>query len=299
MEQILILGGGFAGLTAALYAARAGAEVAVLERALPGGQILFSERVENYPGRESTDGATLAAELTGQVTALGVRILPGDVTGVAPDGDGFRLDSGEERFNCRCLIVATGAVRRRLGVPGEDRLAGHGISWCATCDGAFFRGKPVAVIGGGNTAVSEAIHLSGICARVYLLYRGEALRADRALTERLEPAPGVIPMPGTRVEEFLGGQSLTGVRIGRNGQSETLAVDGVFEAIGTVPDTGLFASLLRRDRDGGILTDRACRTSVPGVFAVGDCRAGAFRQLVGAAADGAVAGMLAAEAVRE
>lgn len=291
--EVAVIGGGFAGLSAALYAARAGAETVVLERAAPGGQILTAGHVENYPGGGVTDGAALAEQLTGQVRAQGVRILGQEVTGISAGC----LETDGEQFGFRALILATGAERRRLGVPGEDRFAGRGVSWCAACDGFFFRGKTVAVVGGGNTALEEAVELSAHCAQVYVLFRAEVPRADRVLAERARHRANIRLLPGTVVREICGEQSVTGLVIERDGAQTTLAVDGVFEAIGTVPNTAPVASLLPRGADGGIVTDAACRTAVPGIFAAGDCRSGAVRQLVTAAADGAVAGMLAAKHV--
>lgn len=293
--EIAVVGGGFAGLSAALYAARAGAAVTVLERGAPGGQILTAGRVENYPGSGDGDGAALAERLLAQAKGAGARLLGRAVTGVTWNGGG-RLETDGGVLLCRSLILAVGARRRRLGVPGEERLAGRGVSWCATCDGSFFRGGTVAVVGGGNAAFGEAIALSQLCARVLLLVRSTA-RADRLLLTRAEQRQNLQQLHGVRVLEILGGERVTGLRILRDGREEQLAVDGVFEAIGTEPDTGLAASLLPRGEDGGIVTDRECRTAVPGIFAVGDCRSGAVRQLVTAAADGAVAGLLAAKSL--
>ena len=230
---------------------------------------------------------------TGQVRAAGAEIRQAAVTGIAREGMGWLLQTESGDVTCRALILAVGAKRRRLGVPGEDRLAGHGVSWCATCDGNFFRGLDVAVIGGGNTAFSEAIGLAAICRTVTVLYRSDEPRAERSVLSRAERLPNLVRMPGSRVTEILGGETVTGVRVEQDGKETVQAVSGVFEAVGTVPDTALFASLLPLASDGGIVTDGKCRTALPGVFAVGDCRAGAVRQLVTAAADGAVAGILA------
>lgn len=291
--DIAVIGAGFAGMTAALYAARAGARVTLFEKAAEGGQILTAPRVENYPALGETDGVALAGRLGEQVRAAGAEIRQAAVTGIAREGMGWLLQTESGDVTCRALILAVGAKRRRLGVPGEDRLAGHGVSWCATCDGNFFRGLDVAVIGGGNTAFSEAIGLAAICRTVTVLYRSDEPRAERSVLSLAERLPNLVRMPGSRVTEILGGETVTGVRVEQDGKETVQAVSGVFEAVGTVPDTALFASLLPLASDGGIVTDRECRTALPGVFAVGDCRAGAVRQLVTAAADGAVAGILA------
>lgn len=291
--QVAVVGGGFAGLSAALYAARAGAEVTVLERAAPGGQILTAGHVENYPGGGVTDGSALTERLVGQVRAQGCRISAQEVTGIAAD----RLETDGGQFGFRALILATGAERRRLGVPGEDRFAGRGVSWCAACDGFFFRGKTVAVVGGGNTALGEAIELSAHCAQVYVLFRSDVPRADHVLLERVRHRANIRLLPRTVVREICGSQAVTGLTVEQGGDLITLAADGVFEAIGTVPNTACAAALLPLGADGGIVTDAACRTAIPGIFAAGDCRSGAVRQLVTAAADGAVAGRLAAKYV--
>ena len=291
--EIAVVGAGFAGMTAALYAARAGARVALIEKAAQGGQILTAPRVENYPALGEVDGVTLAERLSEQVRAAGVTVLQTEVTGIAREGAAWLLLTAEGAVRCRKVILAVGAKRRRLGVAGEERLAGRGVSWCATCDGNFFRGQDVAVIGGGNTAFTEAIGLAAICRTVRVLYRSPEPRAERSVLERADGLVNLSRMPLCRVTEILGGERVSGIRVEREGTETILSVSGVFEAIGTVPDTAPFASLLPLAPDGGIVTDGECRTAVPDVFAVGDCRAGAVRQLVTAAADGAVAGILA------
>lgn len=298
-SDVAVVGGGIAGMSAAIYASRMGAGVTLLERGAVGGQILSAGRIENYPGCPDTDGGTLAGQLEKQVRALRVRLVTAGVSAVRKGEDGFLLVTDDGEYSCRSLILATGAKRRRLGVPGEERLQGRGISWCAACDGNFFRGKCVAVAGGGNTALGEARELSRLCRTVYLLYRAAALRADPILRERLSLCTNVIPMPHTEILEIQGEERVTGLVLSRNGRREVLAVDGLFEAIGTVPDCAPFADLFPLSRDGGIPVDGDLRTQIPGIFAVGDCRAGAFRQLVTAASDGARAGTLAVSEMRK
>lgn len=293
--EIAVVGAGFAGMSAALYAARAGAQVTLFERAAAGGQILTAGRVENYPAGGMTDGAALAGSLEDQVRAAGVVLLSEEVLGAGRSGDRIRLRTAEGETLCRSLILAVGAKRRRLAVPGEERLTGHGVSWCAACDGAFYRGRDVAVIGGGNAAFGEAIGLTAVCRSVTLLYRAAEPRAEQALQVRAGRIANLKQMSQSRVLEILGKQTVTGLRIERAGGEVVLSVAGVFEAVGTVPDTAAFSTFLPLAADGGIVTDRECRTVLPGVFAVGDCRSGAFRQLVTAAADGAIAGNLAAK----
>ena len=291
--EVAVVGAGFAGMSAALYAARVGAQVTLFERAAAGGQILTAGRVENYPAGGMTDGAALAASLEEQVLAAGVDICREEVLGAGRSRDAVRLllPNGE-RF-CRALILAVGAKRRRLGVPGEDRFVGHGVSWCAACDGAFYRGQDVAVVGGGNAAFSEAIELASVCRSVTLLYRAAKPRAEQALQERAGRIANLKQEAQSRILEILGEKNVTGLRIERAGVQVVLPAAGIFEAVGTVPDTAAFSDFLPLAPDGGIVTDRECRTVLPGVFAVGDCRTGTFRQLVTAAADGAIAGNLA------
>ena len=293
-SDIGIIGGGIAGMSAAIYASRMGAEVTLFERSALGGQILSAGKIENYPGLPETDGLTLAGQLEKQIRTLGVGIEQVEVSAVTADGEGFLLATDGGERSCRALILATGAERRRLGVPGEERLRGRGVSWCAACDGNFFRGRCVAVAGGGNTALSEAVELSRLCRTVYLLFRSDTLRAEPILQERLAHCGNVIPMPRTEILEIEGEDHVTGLALSRNGRRETLAVDALFEAVGTVPACAPVADLLPLSRDGGIPVDSDLHTQIPCLFAVGDCRAGAFRQLVTAASDGARAGMLAA-----
>ena len=297
MVDIIVVGGGPAGLTAALYAARAGRGVLVLEQDNPGGQILYSPCVENYPGMPGMSGAQYAAELTDQVERLGVRVefaSAGDVT-PAPHGYDVHTDAGV--FSCRALVLAPGTRHRTLGLDGEVELTGAGVSYCAVCDGPFYRGKRVAVVGGGDTALQDALFLSGVCERVTLVHRRAQLRGEARLAQLVREKGNVEFLLGFVPEELLSrGGELTGVRLRgvESGEARALDVDGLFIAVGQEPGTAPFAGRVDVDAAGYFLSGEDCRTKLPGVSAAGDCRAKQLRQLATAIADGAVAGMSAA-----
>ena len=324
--DILIVGGGPAGLTAALYAARAGVRAAVLERASAGGQILNSPLVENYPALPGVSGADFAEALLEQAEALGVTLLYEEATGAQRMEDGrflVRSDGGE--YRCRALILAPGVVHRSLGLPGEAELLGAGVSHCAVCDGAFYAGQAVAVVGGGDSALQEALFLSGLCARVTLLVRRDRFRGEAVLAERLLEKPNVEVRFGTRVTAYETGPdgTLSGLRIARSGRGAgdntgngcgagdsaeagcgagdntgagedagaewTLPVSAVFLAVGQQPATAAFAALVAPDAAGCIPAGEDGETAVPGLYAAGDCRAKRTRQLATAVGDGAAA----------
>lgn len=297
-RDLVIIGAGCAGLTAAIYAARAGKTVLVLEQETVGGQISFSPRVENYPGIASISGAEFSDNLFSQAEALGVELELETVQRLIP-GTPHRIltDCGEH--TAKAVIVATGVRHRHLGVPGEDELSG--VSYCAVCDGAFYKGKAVAVVGGGNTALQSAELLSGICREVHLIHRRDAFRGEQRLADRVRALPNVHMhlgrtiarlQPGVDAPEELGGAVLRDVE---SGQESTLLLDGLFVCAGQVPQNSAFADVLKLDDQGYLQAGEDCRTNVPGVFAAGDCRTKAVRQLTTAAADGAVAALGALE----
>ncbi len=296
MTDILVAGGGPAGLTAALYAARAGKSVLVLEGDAPGGQINFSPLVENYPGLPSVPGSQLAQELLRQTEELGVGLEYERVSGFRTEGDGFQVITDCAVRTCRALIVATGLRHRTLGLPGEAELVGQGISYCAVCDGPFFAHKNAAVVGGGDTALQDALFLSGICAQVTLIHRREVFRGARALADQVRSRDNIACWMDSAVEKLLSQDGrLTGavVRNRITGEVRNLAAEGLFLAVGQQPQNQPFAPLLDTDEDGYLLAGEDCRTSLPGVFAAGDCRAKGVRQLTTAVGDGAVAGLAA------
>lgn len=292
----IILGGGPAGLTAALYAKRAGIEPLVLERSVCGGQMVNTPAVENYPGIPGVSGAELAMALHRQVIGLGAEVRQEAPVSCRLDGELKTVATARGSYEAPAVIIANGAKRRPLGCPGEDRLAGRGVSYCATCDGAFFRGRDVAIVGGGNTALEDALFLSGLCSAVHLVHRREGFRGSPVLVQAAEQKENIVIHRGAVAEEILGEETVSGVRL-RNvvtGETDDLSVAGVFIAIGLAPDNGAFAGQVRLDEAGYIIAGEDCRTSLPGVFAAGDTRTKAVRQIVTAAADGAVAALGAA-----
>lgn len=292
----LILGGGPAGLTAALYAKRAGLSPLVLERAVYGGQMVNTPAVENYPGIPGVSGAELAMALHRQVADLGVEVRMEAPADYDLNAGVKTVATAQGVYEAPTVIIANGAKRRPLGCPGEDRLAGRGVSYCATCDGAFFRGREVVIVGGGNTALEDALFLANLCSSVHLVHRREQFRGSPILVKAVEQRENIILHRSAVVEEIAGGEKVSGVVL-RNvatGETGTLPAAGVFIAIGLAPDNQVFAGQLALDQAGYIIAGEDCRASLPGVFAAGDTRTKAVRQIVTAAADGAVAALGAA-----
>ncbi|MBR3641034.1 MAG: FAD-dependent oxidoreductase [Oscillibacter sp.] len=298
MYDIIIVGAGPAGLTAALYAARAGKKVLVAERDNVGGQILYAPMVENFPSRMSVSGETFAEQLFAQAEATGAEFLYDEVTGVTRTEDGFTVSFTDGSETCRALILATGVVHRKLGVANEEELIGSGVSYCATCDGAFYKGGDVAVIGGGNTALGDALFLSGICRKVTLIHRRNLFRAPHALAQRVENAENIEVLYSHTVEQLLSRDgAVTGilVRSSESGETRKIPVDGVFVAVGRIPNNEAFRPLVMLDGSGYILSGEDAITGVPGVFAAGDCRKKTVRQLTTAVSDGTVAAIAACD----
>ena len=296
MEQIydvLIIGSGPAGMTAAIYGKRAGLSVAVLEgNYINGGQILNTYEVDNYPGLPGISGLDLADKFKEHAASHGAEFLRGKAESVS---------TRKEDFRCRTLVIASGAVHRKLGVPGEETLNGMGVSYCATCDGAFFRDKTVAVVGGGDVAVEDAIFLARGCRKVYVIHRRDQLRAAKTLQDSLFATEGVeMYWNGvvTRIDGENKVQRIT-VENTKTGESQELEVDGVFIAVGITPDTGFVKDFVELDSQGYIIAGEDGKTSVPGVFAAGDVRTKQLRQVITAAADGANCITSAEEYLRE
>ena len=295
LYDILIVGGGPAGLTAATYARRAGKSVLVIEKNAFGGQITWSPKVENFPGFVSVSGAELGDKLLEQAMEQGAEVELDEVTAVSVRPDGIKTvacDSGAV-FEGRALIAAVGARPRMLGLAREEELVGSGVCFCAVCDGAFYAGKDVAVNGGGNSALQDALLLSEKCRRVYLIHRRDAFRGEQKLVEALEKRENVEFVLRASVAELLGDGELTGIVVEQDGQRRELPVAGLFVAIGHAPDNGIFSGLMDLDRAGYAASGEDCLTATPGVFVAGDCRAKGVRQLTTAAADGAVAALAA------
>ncbi len=295
MYDIIVVGGGPAGLTAAIYARRAGKSVLVIERAALGGQMTFSPKIENYPALAVASGNELAEKMVDQVMALGGEFEFDEVTGVEDGGRIKTVVTESGRFEAYSVILANGVKHRMLGVEGEEALVGAGISFCAVCDGAFYRGKRVAVIGGGNSALQEALLLSDGCASVTVIQNLSELTGERTLIERLAERDNVSVIYNTVVEGFVTDPKLRGVRISNlnTGVKDELACDGVFVAIGLVPENSAFGALAELDGRGYYASDEDCRTASNGIFVAGDCRAKRIRQITTAVADGAVAALAA------
>ena len=294
MYDILIIGGGPAGLTAATYACRAGKRVLVLEKNAFGGQITWSPRVENYPGFLSVSGTELGDKLLEQAMEQGAEVELEEVTALERTGDAWRVtcESGAA-FDGRTVILAAGARPRALGVEREEELVGSGVCYCAVCDGAFYAGRPVAVCGGGSSALQDALLLSESCERVFLLHRRDSFRGEQRLVERLREKENVELVLNARVTALLGEEELSGVRIEQNGAERELSVEGLFVAVGHSPALDAFAPFIERDAAGYAASGEDCLTGSPGLFVAGDCRSKRVRQLTTAVADGAVAALAA------
>lgn len=291
--DIAVVGSGPAGLTAALYARRAGKSVLVIEKETFGGQVTFSPRIENYPTASAISGAEFAEKLMEQTEALGTQMEMDEITGIARTDDGFTLSGEYGSYAARTVILATGSKHRTLGLEREAELTGHGVCYCAVCDGAFFRGQDVAVIGGGNTALQDAVLLSDICRTVTVIQNLPSLTGDEILRARVSKLPNVTVRCGAVVTAFLGDSTLTGLRIRQNDAEETLAVTGAFIAIGQQPENGPFAAYAAQNAQGYLIADETCTTQTPGLFAAGDCRTKEIRQIVTAVSDGAAAALAA------
>lgn len=298
MYDIIVIGGGPAGLTAALYSRRANKSVLVIEKETFGGQITFSPKVENIPGFVSLSGNEFAEHLVDQVLNQGADVESAEVLSVARETDGtFRVVTDGSSFESRSVILATGARHRLLGLPNEDNLVGNGISFCAVCDGAFYQNRDVAVIGGGNSALQEAILLADLAGSVTVIQNLDTLTGEQKLREQLYAKPNVTVLTGTVLSAYLGESEITGVRVRKlaDGSERDIPLDGVFLAVGLVPQNEPFANLVSLDSRGYADVGESCTSTVPGVFVAGDCRQKRVRQVTTAAADGAVAALAACE----
>lgn len=298
MTDILIIGGGPAGLTAALYAARAGKTVKVFERESFGGQITQAHQVDNFPGLPGISGMELGDKFCAQAMEAGAEVNFAGVNAITRQENGTFLvetDDGDEE--ARAVIFAGGAKPRPLSVAREEDLVGQGVSYCALCDGAFFQGQDVAVIGGGNTAFSDALVLAETCRSVTIVHRRSGFRAEATQIKAVEEAKNIRLMVPYTVAALQGENQLTGLtlRHAETGELTELPVSGVFVAMGRVPDSGLLAALIDLDASGFAASDESCRTRTPGLFVAGDCRSKTIRQLTTAVADGTVAAMAACE----
>lgn len=295
MYDLIIVGAGTAGLSAAIYGVRAGKRVLLLEEKVYGGQIISASAVENYPGIRHISGYEFAEELHRQATELGAELKYEKVREIRKHSGFMTVKTGRGAYDCRAVILATGAKNRQLQVEREKELTGAGVSYCATCDGAFCKGKNAAVVGGGNTALEDAVFLSGYCQKVYLIHRRKEFRGEERLIQTLRGKENVELVLESQVVCLNGERHLESVivRNDRTGKERELSVAALFIAIGQVPDNRAFADLVSLDAYGYIEAGEDCRTSSEGIFAAGDCRTKTVRQLATAAADGAAAAVAA------
>ena len=290
MYDIIIIGSGPAGLSAAIYAQRACLDTIVIEKnGISGGQVLNTWEVDNYPGFPGVTGFELSRQFREHANKLGARVVQDEVVQVELSGNVKKVVCEEETYEARCVILASGAHHRTLEVPGEEELRGAGVSYCATCDGAFFRGRTVAVVGGGDAALEDAIFLARMCEKVYIVHRRDKLRGAKRLQERLQALEDIEFVWNSETAAIEGDGQVEALRLRqtKTGEERRLDVDGVFIAVGIAPESELYAGQLELDEQGYIRADESGQTSVPGVFAAGDVRTKALRQILTAASDGA------------
>ena len=290
MYDIIIIGSGPAGLSAAIYAQRACLDTIVIEKnGISGGQVLNTWEVDNYPGFPGVTGFELSRQFREHANKLGARVVQDEVVQVELSGNVKKVVCEEETYEARCVILASGAHHRTLEVPGEEELRGAGVSYCATCDGAFFRGRTVAVVGGGDAALEDAIFLARMCEKVYIVHRRDKLRGAKRLQERLQALENIEFVWNSETAAIEGNGQVEALRLRqtKTGEERRLDVDGVFIAVGIAPESELYAGQLELDEQGYIRANESGQTSVPGVFAAGDVRTKALRQILTAASDGA------------
>ncbi len=299
--EVIIIGGGPAGLTAGLYASRAGLKSLLLERGMFGGQIVNARQVDNYPGfAEGISGFELASLMHQQATKYGLETITAEVTGIS-QGHDYSVITTEGSFEAETVIIAAGSEYRKLGVPGEDKLLGRGVSYCATCDGFLFRDLDVAVVGGGDVAITDALELNEHASRVYVIHRRDKLRAGRVLQQHAFAQPKMKFIWDTVVDKVIGDNKVSGLRLRnvKTGELSDLQVAGVFVAIGLYPNSQCFANIIELDETGHIKTNELMATSAPGIFAIGDIRNNSARQVASAVGDGATAAISAFKYLRE
>jgi len=299
--EVIIVGGGPAGLTAGLYSSRAGLNSLLIERGVVGGQIVNATMVENYPGfPQGISGAELGALMHKQAVKYGLEIVAAEVTGIAPK-QLYSISTTEGDFEAKVVIIASGSEYRKLGAPGEEKLTGHGVSYCATCDGFFFRDKEVAVVGGGDTAITDALELTRHVKKVYVIHRRDELRAGQVLQQRAFDEPKLEFVWSTMVEKLVGDKMLEEIKLRnvKTGKFSKLKVGGIFVAVGLTPNSHSFVNVVDLDDTGYIVTDETMATSAPGIFAAGDIRKHSPRQIGAAVGDGITAAISAFKYVQE
>lgn len=286
MSKCIVIGAGPGGMSAAIYLKRAGIDVILIEKMVPGGEMLKTNKIENYLGFDSIDGGELALRMSSQVKDLGIEIIRDDITGISYDNT-FIVTGLKNKYQADYVIIATGRVPRKLGLDMEEELLNRGISYCATCDGAFYKGKEVAIVGGGDSALTEALYLSDICLKVYVLVRKD-LKASDILQNRVKNKDNIVILKNVSVSQFISSDSLTGVLLN---DGRKLDVNGLFIAIGGTPDISFLKNLNVDTINGYIKTDDKMRTNIKGLYAVGDVRYKDFYQIITAASDGAIAAL--------
>ncbi len=294
--EVVIVGGGPAGLTAGLYTSRARLNSLLIENGVVGGQIVDAEQVENYPGfPEGISGLELGQLIHRQATKYGLKTIIAEVTGVEPQQKQIVVKTTEGNFIAKAVIIASGSERRKLGIPGEEEFTGKGVSYCATCDAAFFKGLPVAVVGGGNAAITEALHLTRFASRVTVIHRRNQLRANGIMQEKALSEPKIEFLWDTVAEEIEGENSVTRIKLRqvKTGEKSTLDIAGVFISVGLKPNTDYLKGVLPLDNGGYVITTGKMETEIPGIFAAGDIRRNSARQAITAAGDGATAAFYA------
>lgn len=296
--DVVIIGGGPAGYTAALYASRAGLSVMLLEMLAPGGQMATTSEIDNYPGFDETvAGFDLAMKMKAGAEKAGALSEFAEVTKLILNAEPKIIKTTSEDYEAKTVIIATGAAPRELGVENENDMRGRGVSYCATCDGMMFRGKDVVVVGGGNTAAEDALYLSKLCKKVYLVHRRDSLRASTSYQTKLEKTKNIELIWNSQIKKLIFENTITGAELHDKvtGKTTTLECSGVFVAVGRMPNTSLVKNQLELDNEGYIVADETTKTNIPGVFAAGDVRQKPLRQIVTAASDGAVASKFAEE----
>jgi thioredoxin reductase (NADPH) len=287
MYDIIIIGAGPAGLTAAIYARRANKKVLVLEAKVYGGQIVNTTVIDNYPALPHVTGFDFATNLYNQAKELGAEIVFDKVIEITNNKE---VITANNKYNAKAIIIATGSDNRKLGLPNEDELIGKGVSYCATCDGAFFKGKDVAVVGGGNTALEDALYLSNLANKVYLIHRRDEFRGEDKSVNLIKQKDNIELILNSTVTKLISDDKLTGIEVtNKDGSINTINIDGLFVAIGRVPSNDYYKNIINLDDQGYVIANEDCKTNIPFIFVAGDNRTKEVRQLVTATSDGAVA----------
>lgn len=290
-SDCVIIGSGVAGMTAAIYLKRANVDFILLEKHAPGGQVNMTNSIENYPGFKNIDGVTLAMSIFDQVQELDVNYRYGNVVDIVEDGEYKIIKTDVEEIRCKKIIIATGRKAKSLGLDNERQLVGRGVSWCAVCDGALYKGKPVAVVGGGNSALEEALYLSNICKEVYIIHRRDEFRADKCVQESIKTKNNIKVLYNSVIKTLKEKDNrLDGLSIETNGQEKDLNVDGLFIFIGYEPENNYLANIkIECDKQGNIIVDKNMRTNIAGIYACGDIISKEVYQIITAEAEGALA----------